>query len=214
MVHFKSGQWTYWFIQRHRTTNKSNCSADIFRDMVMYIEVRICNEITAIFQLPNNLFLPFFQVLFGCCFVSSVNIVKLRGGNFKGVCFIVIYWLLKELFWISPDFKNSPANLSYFPILKTSSRRLQCKNFSFSTTSWRCAYKEESVFKKTSCKHGRQKNVILKMSWRRLDDFLNTSSTRLHQDECLLGGFFSKALLHCYPERYSGLLQTSRKSVL
>ena len=164
-------------------------------------------------------------MLFGCCFVSSVNIVKLRGGNCKGVCFIVIYWLLKEFFknfncvlqvffCISPDFKNSPANLSYFPILKTSSRRLQCKNFSFSTTSWRCAYKEESVFKKTSWKHGRQKNVILKMSWRRLDDFLNTSSTRLHQDECLLGGFFSKALLHCYPERYSGLLQTSRKSVL
>ena len=151
-------------------------------------------------------------MLFGCCFVSSVNIVKLRGGNCKGVCFIVIYWLLKEFFknfncvlqvffCISPDFKNSPANLSYFPILKTSSRRLQCKNFSFSTTSWRCVYKKEGVFKRTSCKHvlktfgrclGRQKDITLKMSWRRLDDFFNTSLTRLHQDKSLLEGFFPK----------------------
>ena len=197
-------------IQRHRITNKSNCSADIFRDMVMYIEVRICNEITAMFQLPNNLFLPFCQVLFGCCFVSSVNIVKLRGGNCKGVCFIVIYWLLKELFknfncalqvffWISPNFKNSPANLSYFPILKTSSRRLQCKNFSFSTTSWRCAYKEERFFKKTSCKHGRQKNVTLKMSWRRLDDFFNTSSPR----RMFAGRFFFQRTFALLPREVS-----------
>ena len=142
-------------------------------------------------------------MLFGCCFVSSVNIVKLRGVNCKGVCFIVIYWLLKEFFknfncvlqiffCISPDFRNSPANLSYFPILKTSSRRLQCKNFLFSTTSWRCVYKKEGIFKETSCKHGRQKNVTLKISCRRLDDFFNTSLTRLHQHECLLGGFFPK----------------------
>ena len=54
----------------------------------------------------------------------------------------------------------------------------------------------QDLFKKMFCKHflkkswrclGRQKNVTLKTSLRRLEDIFNTSSTHLHQDECLLG---------------------------
>ena len=56
-------------------------------------------------------------------------------------------------------------------VLKTSSTRLQCNNFTSSKTSWR---RLEDVFKtsrKTSWRRlGRRKIVTLKTSWRRLED--------------------------------------------
>ena len=68
-------------------------------------------------------------------------------------------------------------------ILKTSSRRLQCNNFSSSKTSSRCLARYlPDVFRTPSRRLGRRKIVTLKtcwrrlqdMSWRRLQDVLNT----------------------------------------
>ena len=83
-------------------------------------------------------------------------------------------------------------------VLKTSWRRLQRNNFSSSKTSSRRVFKTPSqdVFKKSSrrvCKTSslRRLEDILKTSWKTkkcdAEDVFNTSSTLLHQDECLLG---------------------------
>ena len=92
----------------------------------------------------------------------SLSLCLLTTISFYYICNIHFIHPIKHLL----IFKTSSRH-----VLKTSSTRLQCNNFTSSKTSWR---RLEDVFKtsrKTSWRRlGRRKIVTLKTSWRRLED--------------------------------------------
>ena len=78
-------------------------------------------------------------------------------------------------------------------VSKTSSRRLR------KTSSWRLSRGLQDILE--------DKNML---HWRHLQDVINTSSTRIHQDEYFVGSIFSITLVKHYLEKTSQATKASK----